>query len=60
MIQNKIKQDYTYLTATNYWTPLDKNKEESEEREEEEINMMQTTPTTQERKSNKWIRRKEK
>jgi hypothetical protein len=40
VIQNKIKQDYTYLTATDYWTPLDENKEESEEQEEEEINTM--------------------
>jgi hypothetical protein len=53
VIPNKIKQDYTYLTAMNYWTPLDKNKEESKEQEEEEINMMQTTPTMPERKSNK-------
>ena len=60
MIQNKIKQDYTHLTATNYWTPLDKNEEESKEQEEEEITMMQATPTTPERKSNKWTRRKEK
>jgi hypothetical protein len=60
VIQNKIKLDYTYLTATNYWTPLDENEEESKEQEKEEINMMQTTPTTPERKSNKWIRRKEK
>jgi hypothetical protein len=60
VIQNKIKQDYTYLTATDYWTPLDKNEEESKEQEEEEINMMQTTPTMPERKSNKWTRRKEK
>jgi hypothetical protein len=60
VIQNKIKQDYTYLTATNYWTPLDKNEEESKEQEEEEITMMQTTPTTPERKSNKWTRIKEK
>ncbi len=44
MIQNKIKHYYTYLTATNYWTPLDKNEEESKEQEEEEITMMQTTP----------------
>jgi hypothetical protein len=60
VIQNKIKQDYTYLTATNYWTPLDKNEEESKEQVEEEIHIMQTTPTTPERKSNKWTRRKEK
>ncbi len=60
MIQNKIKQNYTYLTATNYWAPLDKNKVENEEQEEEEITMMQATPTTPERKSNKWTRRKEK
>jgi hypothetical protein len=53
VIQNKIKQDYTYLTATNHWTPLDKNEEESKEQEEEEIHIMQTTPTTPERKSNK-------
>ena len=58
VIQNKIKQDLTYLSATNYWTPLDENEEESkEEEEEEEINMKQTTPATPEGKSNKWTRR---
>jgi hypothetical protein len=57
VIQNKIKQKHNNLTATNYWTPLDKNEEESEEEEEEEINMMQTPPAMPEGKSNKWTRR---
>jgi hypothetical protein len=43
VIQNKIKQDHTYLTATNFWTPLDENKEESKEYEEK-INMIQAKP----------------
>jgi hypothetical protein len=61
VIVNKIKQDHTYLTATNYWSLLHENEEEeSKEQEEEEINMTQTTPTTPDRKSNKWIRRTER
>ncbi len=58
MIQNKIHQDHTYLTATNYWTPLDENEDESKE-DEEKINMIQAKPVDTKEKSNKWTRRLE-
>jgi hypothetical protein len=58
VIQNKTKQDHTYLTATNYWTPLDENEDESK-KDEEKINMIQAKPVDMKEKSNKWTRRLE-
>jgi hypothetical protein len=56
--QNKIKQDHTYLTATNNLTPLDENKDESKE-DKEKINMIQAKPVETKEKTNKWTRRLE-
>ncbi len=53
MIQDKISHNHTYLVATNYWTPLNENNDESD-KEEEEVNVVQSIPEKAEKKSNKW------
>jgi len=53
VLSNKIITDNAYLAATNYWTPLqtDKNAEDEETEEANKINNNQFP------KSNKWERR---
>jgi hypothetical protein len=46
VIPNKLNTNITYLTVTNYWTPLYKNNKE-EETKENEIHIMQTTKARQ-------------
>ncbi len=55
VIQDKLKENHTYLVATNYWTPLD-NKDDKNEEDEEEANMLLSTPAQAKQKSNKWMR----
>jgi hypothetical protein len=50
---DKIRHNHTYLVATNYWTPLNENDDESD-KEEEEVNMVQSILVKTEKKSNEW------
>jgi hypothetical protein len=51
-MQDKPKENCTYLVATNYWTPLD-DKDDENEGDEEEANMLLSTPAQAKQKSNK-------
>jgi hypothetical protein len=55
VIQDKLKENHTYLVRTNYWTLLD-DKDDEDEEDEEEMNMLLSTPTQVKKKSNKWMR----
>jgi hypothetical protein len=56
VIQNKINEHHTYLDATNYWTPLNKDNDNNEE-DEEKINTLDSTTAISKPKSNKRMRR---
>ncbi len=55
MIQNKIKEDHTYLDATNYMTPLNDDNDKNEE-DEEKIYTLDSKTAITKLKSNKWMR----
>ncbi len=48
MIQDKLKENHTYLVATNYWTPLDNKDDENKEDEEEANKLLSTSPNKRE------------
>ncbi len=53
---NKIESNHTCLAATNYWTLLQSNDDETDN-EIKEANYIHKTPTNETPKSNKWERR---
>ncbi len=55
MIQNEINEHHTYLDATNYWTPLNKDNDKNE-KDEEKINTLDSKTAITKPKSNKWMR----
>ena len=57
VIKSKISTDHKYLVATNFWSPLNNDDDKEDKEEKEEINMIKSTATTTEQKSNKWTRR---
>ena len=56
VIQNKLKENHTYLVATNYWTPLNEDNDDEHEETEGEINIIKQAPATTKKKENKWTR----
>ena len=50
MLSNKITTDNAYLTATNYWTPLQSDENEADNKSEEANNINNKRIP----KSNKW------
>jgi hypothetical protein len=56
VILNKIESHHTYLAATNYWTPIQSNDNETDN-EIKEANDILKTPTNETPKSNKWEKR---
>ncbi len=52
VIQDKLKENHTYLVRTNYWTPLN-GKDDEDEEDEEKTNMLQSTPAQTKKKSKK-------
>jgi hypothetical protein len=51
VILNKIESNHTYLAATNYWTPLQSNDNETDD-ETREANDIHKTPTNETPTSN--------
>ena len=40
VIQNKLKENHTYLVAMNYWTPLNDDNDNKQIKTAEQINMI--------------------
>ena len=57
MIQDKIKENKSYLVATNYWTPLNDDDEEEPNEATDEINAVSSVTVITKQKGNKWTRR---
>ena len=56
MIQDKIKENKSYLVATNYWTPLNDDDDEEPNEATDEINAASSVTVITKQKENKGTR----